>query len=173
MRVACARLLVAPVLVLLATVVGAVQPVHAATWSVPKASNVPTGSTSSLAEFETRLVVAINKARRRHGVRRIRLFDSCADRMAEGWGDRIARTGRFEHRNQMRVVRRCRANWAGETLIRGSALTPEVVVQAWLDSPGHRVIILNRKAIRAGVAVTRDSQGRMIGVLNVIRKFRR
>lgn len=140
---------------------------QARTWAVPKTA--ATSAPSSLPEFETQLVVEINQARRAHGLRRIAKFDACTDRMAERWGQRIVRTGAFEHRDQHQVIRRCRTSWAGETLIRGAQLTPESMVTAWLDSPGHRVILLNKKAKLAGVAVDMDPQGRLVGVLNVVR----
>lgn len=140
---------------------------QARTWAVPKtqAETAP----ASLPEFETQLMVEINQARQAHGLRRIAKFDSCTDRMAERWGQRIVTTGAFEHRDQQQVIRRCRTSWAGETLIRGSKLTPESMVSAWLDSPGHRVILLNKRAELAGVSVSRDPQGRLVGVLNVVR----
>lgn len=141
---------------------------HAASWQVPTTrSDAPA---SSLDEFEDQLMVEVNRARRANGARRIAKYDGCTDRLAERWGRRIARTGLFEHRNQRQVLRRCRASWAGENLVRGTKMTPEDMVQAWLNSPGHRHILLNGKARLAGVAVTRDSQGRLIGVLNVVRK---
>jgi uncharacterized protein YkwD len=153
----------AVVLSLLGTSAGA----QAATWEVPVVSTeVPP---LSLDEFEDQLMVEINQARRANDRRRIGVYDSCVDRMAEAWGTFLASTGRFEHRDQNEVLRRCNVNWAGENLVRGTGLTPEAMVQAWLDSPGHRVILLNTKARRAGVSVTEDGQGRLVGVLNVVR----
>ena len=55
-------------------------------------------------------------------------------------------------------------------MIRGVGLTPASMVKAWLDSPGHRAILLNTKAKFAGVAVTQNAKGEMFGVLNVTRK---
>lgn len=140
---------------------------QARTWAVPK--TVATSAPTSLRDFETQLMVEINEARKDHGLRRISKFDGCTDRMAESWGRRIVRTGAFEHRNQHQVIRRCRTSWAGETLIRGAGLSPQSMVTAWLDSPGHRVILLSKRAKLAGVAVARDPQGRLVGVLNVVR----
>lgn len=140
---------------------------QARTWAVPK--TVATSAPTSLEEFETQLMVEINEARKTHGLRRIAKFDGCTDRMAESWGRRIARTGAFEHRDQHQVIRRCRTSWAGETLIRGAGLSPQSMVTAWLNSPGHRVILLSKRAKLAGVAVAKDPQGRLVGVLNVVR----
>lgn len=146
---------------------GSAGAAQAATWDVPTTRT--DGPAANLDEFEDQLMVEINRVRRAHDRRRIGVYDTCADRMAEVWGTHLAVTGLFEHRNQTQVLRRCDVTWAGENLIRGTALTPEVMVQAWLDSPGHRVILLNGKAKRAGVSVTQDPQGRLVGVLNVVR----
>ena len=140
---------------------------QAATWEVPVVSTA--AAPGSLDEFEDQLMVEINKARRANGVRRIGLYDGCTDRMAEQWGTHLASTGLFEHRDQRQVLRRCDVTWAGENLIRGTGLTPAAMVQAWLDSPGHRVILLHENARRSGVSVTSDAQGRLVGVLNVVR----
>ena len=122
-----------------------------------------------MVQFEDRLMVEINKVRQSGGLRRIR-HDGCVDRLAEGWSRRIVRTGVLEHRNQGQVLRACNTVWAGENLVRGAGLSPRAMVQAWLDSPGHRTILLHRKAKNAGVAVSRDRTGRLVGVLNVARR---
>lgn len=155
-------------LVSVAAVLTVTSPSHAASWPVPTTrSDAPR---ASLDAFEDRLMIEINKARRANGARRIPTYDPCTDRLAERWGRRIARTGAFEHRDQRQVLKLCGASWAGENLVRGSGMTPKAMVRAWLDSPGHRHILLHGKARQAGVAVVRDPQGRLIGVLNVIRK---
>lgn len=143
---------------------------QATTWPVPSALdsaknvNELTGD-----DLETALMVEINKARAANGLRKIWNFDVCTDALAERWGDRIARTGLFEHRDQNEVIRKCNNSWAGETLVRGAGLTPAAMVDLWLDSPGHREILLSPRARRAGVAITKDPQGRMIGVVNLVR----
>ncbi|MCD6638612.1 MAG: CAP domain-containing protein [Nocardioides sp.] len=139
----------------------------AATWAVPTTRTEQTAT--NLDEYENQLMVEINRARQVRGIRRIARFDQCVDRLSERWGRRIARTGIFAHRDQQQVISECRVSWAGENLVRGSMLAPEDMVQAWLNSPGHRKILLSRRARRAGVAVKRDAQGRYIGVLNVVR----
>lgn len=153
-------------LVAVLALLGSTSAAQAATWDVPTRTD---GPAANLDEFEDQLMVEINRVRRIHDRRRIGVYDTCADRMAELWGSHLAATGAFEHRDQTQVLRRCDVTWAGENLIRGTGLTPEVMVRAWLDSPGHRVILLNTKAKRAGVSVTQDAQGRLVGVLNVVR----
>lgn len=160
-----AAVLLVPLLALL-TLIGPTG-AAASTWSVPTTRS--DGSASSMAEYEDQLMVEINRTREANGQARIRVYDRCADRLAEQWGAYLARTGRFEHRDQHQVLRRCDVTWAGENLIRGTGLSPEAMVGAWLASPGHREIMLSPRARRAGVSVTRDSAGRLIGVLNVVR----
>ena len=146
---------------------------HASTWAVPTGA-VPAvtladiGQLSS-AELEDALMVRINAARASHGLQRIWSFDACTDRLAEKWGSRIARTGVLEHRDQHKVVRRCHVSWAGEALVRGEALTPDVMVDLWLASPSHREILLSPRARRAGVAIAQDAEGRTVGVVNLVR----
>ena len=136
-------------------------------WSRLGSTYDPADLTNS--ELEDALMVRINQARATNGLRKIWNFDVCTDRLAEQWGQRIARTGLFEHRNQRQVIRKCNKSWAGETLVRGTGLSPEKMVELWLDSPGHREILLSPRASRAGVAIAEDRQGRPIGVVNLVR----
>lgn len=140
------------------------------TWAVPAQAAVKDVAELSNSDLEDAVMVAINQARAENGLRKIWSFDVCTDALAEQWGERIARTGRFEHRDQGEVVRRCDTSWAGETLVRGTDLTPTAMVELWLDSPGHRQILLSPRARRAGVAITVDPQGRTIGVVNLVRQ---
>jgi uncharacterized protein YkwD len=142
---------------------------QAATWPVPAAASVKDTSALTGNDVDSALMVEINKARADHGLRKVWNFDACTDKLAEAWGARIARTGVFEHRDQNQVIRKCNNQWAGETLVRGTGLTPKAMVALWLDSPGHREILLSPRARRAGVAITKDSQGRVIGVVNLVR----
>lgn len=141
----------------------------ARTWPVPTTVSVKDVEEASSSDLEDALMVQINEARAAHGLRKIWSFDGCTDQLAEQWGERIARTGRFEHRDQGEVIRRCDNTWAGETLVRGTGLSPTVMVELWLDSPGHREILLSPRARRAGVAITQDGRGRTIGVVNLVR----
>lgn len=143
---------------------------EARTWSVPRAVSTTDPADLTNGELEDALIVRINDARAANGLRKIWKFDVCTDRLAERWGERIARTGAFEHRDQREVIRTCNKSWAGETLVRGTGLSPERMVQLWLDSPGHREILLSPRARRAGVAITSDGQGRTIGVVNLVRQ---
>lgn len=142
---------------------------EAKTWSVPTTIAVKDASLQSNDDLESTLMVEINAARAAQGLRKIWNFDVCTDVLAEQWGARIARTGIFEHRDQDEVIRKCNNSWAGETLVRGVGLNPKDMVDLWLNSPGHREILLSPRARRAGVAIIQDPQGRTIGVVNLVR----
>ncbi len=142
---------------------------EAKTWSVPVKSAAKDAGKLNNNALEDALMVEINAARAKNGLRKIWNFDVCTDQLAEQWGSRIARTGRFEHRDQNEVIRRCNNSWAGETLVRGVGLKPQDMVELWLNSPGHREILLSPRARRAGVAILEDPQGRTIGVVNLVR----
>jgi uncharacterized protein YkwD len=160
---------VAAVLVSVPTAAEAKGQAKGQTWSVPTSVAVKDSNGLSNDDLENTLMVEINQARTAHGLRKIWNFDVCTDALAEQWGARIARTGEFVHRDQNEVIRKCDNSWAGETLVRGTNLSPEDMVELWLDSPGHREILLSPRARRAGVAITQDAQGRTIGVVNLVR----
>jgi uncharacterized protein YkwD len=140
-------------------------PATAKTWLAPSA-DPDVDPLQDLDEFENRILVKINRARARHDLKKIRLFESCVDGKSEGWAQRIKRTGKFVHRDQMKVINGCDLAWTGETLVRGVGLTPRYAVRAWLDSPSHRAVIMKPRARWAGIAVRVDGEGRTIGVLN-------
>lgn len=143
----------------------------AAPESVPQSARQGTGAASGLATdaSEDALLARINATRAGEGLPAIRSLDVCTDALAEKWGEHIARTGRLEHRDQRQVIRRCDGSWAGETLVRGTDLTPDDMLALWMDSPGHREILMSPRARRAGIAITTDGQGRTIGVVNLVR----
>ncbi len=163
----------APLLIAAVALIGLPGSAQASTWPVPttvdRAAIVLTTPALSVEDFETNVMVTINNTRVSNGLRPVPFFDKCTDQLSERWGNRISRTGLFEHRDQRKVIRRCSTSWAGEALIRGEQLTPESMVQAWMDSPPHRAILMSPRAKRAGIAVVEDSEGRLIGVLNLVR----
>ncbi|MBB6625893.1 CAP domain-containing protein [Nocardioides sp. KIGAM211] len=134
-------------------------------WKVP-APDTSLDPLTHLTEYENRVVIGINKARKAHDLTPVRYFSSCVDHFSESWARHLADTGLFEHRNQNKILRKCNLSWVGETLVRGTLITPGQMVKAWMHSPEHRVIILKKRANRAGVGVRLDSQGRFVGVLN-------
>ncbi|MGH3348805.1 MAG: CAP domain-containing protein [Nocardioides sp.] len=140
-------------------------PAEAKTWVGP-AADLEVDPLADLEEFENRVLAGINDARVAAGLKPVRLFQSCVDGYSERWARHIKKTGVFAHRNQVTVLNGCELAWTGEALVRGIGLTPELAVDAWLDSPPHRAVIMKKRARWAGIGVRIDDQGRVIGVLN-------
>lgn len=157
--------LVAATLLATGLLVAAPGAASAKIWKVPP-PDTSLDPLVKLTEYENRVVHLVNKRRKRADLRPVRYFSSCVDRFSERWARHLAETGELVHRNQKKILRRCDLTWVGETIVRGTALTPTGAVRAWMKSPGHRAVLMKPRANRAGVGVRIDSQGRVVGVLN-------
>lgn len=122
---------------------------------------------SALDTYEQRVQRLVNKRRANHGLPRVR-FARCANRVAEQWSRHLSETGLFEHRSMTEVLDRCDARYAGETLGRGT-MGPRKLVRMWMQSPGHRAILLSPKPRRIGVGAAPDDSGRLVVTANFIR----
>ncbi len=148
-------------------VVAAAGPAQASVWRVPKPDHSVNPATHPN-EYANRIVAKVNQARARAGLKQLRVYQTCLDGQAERWAKRLAESGRLEHRNQQRVLDACNLHWTGETLARGAgSLSPGGMVRAWMHSPGHRAVLMKPRATLAGVAIRRDAQGRVVGVVNL------
>lgn len=75
----------------------------------------------------------------------------------------LVRMGRLDHRGSDGSNVGHRASRAGyrwstvaENLARARTSSPRTVVRMWMNSPGHRANLLNRRCTQAGVAHVRD-----------------
>ncbi len=145
---------------LLLALVGALLtsvPAPVAGAAVPTATGKLAMSAMASGRYERRLLHWTNVQRQRHGRRPVRA-NRCADRYAEGWTRHLARTGRFEHRDQRVVMRGCDATAAGEVIARGH-VTPRRMVRMWMGSDGHRAILLSRRFRLIGIGARHTSNG--------------
>lgn len=110
--------------------------------------------------YEQRVRRQINKQRRAHGLRPLR-FEACTDRVAENWGSFLAKTLGFFHQSLDVLFDRCNVTYAGETLAKGP-VAPGQMVQLWMNSPGHRAILLSPSPRRIGVGAYPDVQGNWV-----------
>ena len=139
----------------------AAQPATAATL-------VMTGSGSLSSDtYERRVQRQVNIRRANHGLRKLRFAD-CPDGTAERWSRYLAANDAFFHQSMTSVLDKCSAQYAGETLGRGS-MTPHKLVRMWMESPAHRDILLSKKSRRLGVGASRDDFGRWVVAANFIR----
>jgi uncharacterized protein YkwD len=125
--------------------------------------------TMTSATYEHRLLRWTNVQRRRHGLREVRP-DACADQYAETWTRRLVRSGgELVHRDQSVVLEGCKATAAGEVLARGQ-VSPRRMVRMWMNSPGHRAILLSRTYRRIGLGAQRMRDGSWLATGNYLRR---
>jgi uncharacterized protein YkwD len=108
-------------------------------------------------DYEHRVVSWINRERAARGLAKV-TAQSCTDYYAERWSRYLGRNLEFFHQDLDPFFSRCRANYAGETLARGAVL-PREIVRLWMESPGHRAILLSKNPRRIGVGAFLDSRG--------------
>lgn len=108
----------------------------------------------------------INRVRARNGLDPVRLHRCLTDNAAQPWARRMARTGDFRHQELSDVQRKCtRFGWMGENIAYGYPDAPSVM-EAWLNSSGHRANILRPQFTHVGIGVKRDASGRRYWVQN-------
>ncbi|HSE10731.1 MAG TPA: CAP domain-containing protein [Nocardioidaceae bacterium] len=129
--------------------------------------SLATARASAAETYERRVQRLVNVRRANHGLSRLRLA-SCADGTAETWSRYLARRNQFFHQSMTTVLNTCNARYAGETLGRG-AMTPRKLVRMWMNSPGHRTILLSKRSRRIGIGATPDAYGRWVVAANFIR----
>ena len=162
-----ARLVLATALTLAVTAgvaLVATLPATAATWA-PRTS-ASFDPQRDLDEFESRILIRVNRARARRGLSKVRVFQSCVDGYSERWSQKLRSSGELVHRDLGAVLDGCDLNWVGENLVSGTALRPRAAVRAWMDSPPHRQVLMKPRAVWAGVGVRVGNDGRTYAVLN-------
>jgi uncharacterized protein YkwD len=162
-RPAARRALVAATTSALALGLSATSLVPSATAAQAQAAMTATAPDT----YEKRVQRLVNVRRANHDLSRLRVA-ACADNVAEDWSYFLAMNGEFFHQSMSDVLDRCDATYAGETLGRG-AMAPRKLVRMWMQSPGHRAVLLSSKARRIGVGATPDSDGRWVVAANFIR----
>jgi uncharacterized protein YkwD len=134
----------------------------------------PALATAPLNNYEKQLVSLINKERSQHGLRQVRVNPALVDAarshssemgqlkyfshdsqdpQGESWSSRICRYG---------YARQGYGYWkAGEDIYWGASLysSPVACVDAWMNSPAHRAVILNKDFRDLGVGAYQTTSG--------------
>ena len=117
--------------------------------------NIPTISSSTTA-YETEVVRIVNQRRAEHGLKPLSQ-DWQLSRVARYKSQDMKDLGYFSHTSptygspfQMMKSFGISYRTAGENIAKGYA-SPEAVVNAWMNSPGHRANILNSTYTHIGV----------------------
>jgi len=109
----------------------------------------------------------VNVVRHQHHLRALTLA-SCTDAVAEHWSAYLAATDSFYHQSMTKIMYKCNAYYAGETLARG-AITPHTLVTMWMHSPPHRAVLMSKAPRRIGVGATPNSRGEWVVAANFMR----
>lgn len=115
-----------------------------------------TTENDSLNEFERGVFELTNQERAKHGLAPLQV-DEPLSKVAREKSRDMAQNRYFDHNSPVHgsPFDMMRANGityrtAGENIAKGQQ-TPEAVVQAWMDSPGHRANILNDSFTHIGI----------------------
>ena len=119
---------------------------------------VAAASTPSLANATTEVRALHNKARKAKKVRQLS-SQSCLQSAALAHAKRQAAQKRMFHQSLKPLLKKCKLRMVGENVAVGQR-TSQAVHTAWMNSPGHKKNILQKKYNRVGIAVVRDSNGR-------------
>ncbi|HET7735615.1 MAG TPA: CAP domain-containing protein [Nocardioidaceae bacterium] len=117
--------------------------------------------------YERKVQYWINQVRLNRGLSKVR-WESCTDTVAERWSSYLARTLEFFHQDLGALIDGCNARYAGETLAKGP-IGPRGIVRAWMNSDGHRAILLSSKPKRIGVGAYADENGYWVVAANFSR----
>lgn len=111
---------------------------------------------------ERTVIRAINRARSSYGLHRL-LANRRLARAADAHTRNMLRSNFFSHGAfSQRVHRYVHFRRIGETIAMTSRCSARTAVRMWLNSPGHRAVLLSRKFRRVGV-------GRRLGRLGTTR----
>ena len=125
--------------------------------------------------METVLLDSINRYRAEQRLEGFR-WSVCLARAARRHSQAMAQLGFFAHRDLAGREPSHRVREAGYGIFIGvgenialGTRSPEETLQAWIDSPAHHELLLDRFLTEAGVGVARGASGRLIWTLNCAR----
>lgn len=108
----------------------------------------------------------VNKVRRNHGRKPLRVTRCLTTKVAQPWARHMADTGDFDHRDLSEVFKICPSlTMVGENIAAGQP-TAKAVMKAWMGSKGHRRNILNKRYRKIGLGLARDADGTPYWVQN-------
>ena len=90
---------------------------------------------------------------------------SCLQATAQRWAEQLATEEELRHQDMADVLDECSGNtYIGENVAYNYSSDGSVMVDMWMDSPGHRANILKPQYTRIGVGVAQAANGAWFGV---------
>ena len=131
--------------------------------AAPIEKNDTTVSSSNLT-YEQKVVELVNVERQKAGLSTLKM-DSAISNVARAKSKDMAVNNYFAHQSPTYgsagdMLRQFGISWSawGENIASGQR-TPEIVVNAWMNSPGHRANILSNNFSKIGVGYVTNSNG--------------
>ena len=131
--------------------------------AAPIEKNDTTVSSSNLT-YEQKVVELVNVERQKAGLSTLKM-DSAISNVARAKSKDMAVNNYFAHQSPTYgsagdMLRQYGISWSawGENIASGQR-TPEIVVNAWMNSPGHRANILSNNFSKIGVGYVTNSNG--------------
>lgn len=105
------------------------------------------------------VLVKVNAQRAKRGLRPLRATACLTRKVAQPWAKHLAETETLVHQDLSPIFTTCPGlSRVGENIAYGYP-TAGAVVKAWMNSPGHRANILNRRFTKIGLGLARSSDG--------------
>lgn len=150
-------------------VVGAVGLATALLLATPTTVGAAPGTAAGLdGSCEGSVLSLISAARAAAGVPALR-EDRSFDEVPRSWSLQMSRSGRLAHNPSYggALTSRVPSMRSGSEIV-GTAVTPQGVHTAFMNSSGHRANILGRSFQRVGVGCARDTRGRIWVTVNFV-----
>lgn len=132
--------------------------------ATPAPAPAPTNTNTSVSSYEQKVVELVNVERQKSGLSALKLDSSMAN-VARMKSKDMADNNYFAHQSPTYgsagdMLSKFGIKWSawGENIASGQK-TPEAVVTAWMNSPGHRANILSTNFGRIGVGYVTNSNG--------------
>jgi len=132
-------------------------------YKAEKIANQPAASVSALTASEKKVVDLTNKERTSRGLKPLKV-DEELSKVAQDKSRDMKVKGYFDHNSptygspfDMMDAYGIKYMAAGENIAMGYG-TPEAVVKAWMNSPGHRANILSDKFTHIGIGFEKEGQ---------------
>jgi len=144
--------------------VEAAQPTEEIKYDYTEQKEQTATAPSSNVNYEERVAQLVNIEREKNGLQPL-AFDSSISNVARAKSKDMADNNYFAHQSPTYgsagdMLRNFGINWSawGENIASGQK-TPEIVVNAWMNSPGHRANILSSNFSKIGVGYVTNSNG--------------
>ena len=128
----------------------------------PAPAPAPVVSAPTTGTYADRVLARTNAERTSRGLRAL-TFSRCADGFADSWAGKLSLAGALSHQALMPILDACNGRSVGENVAYGN-VSPEAMVDMWMNSAGHRANILNPTFTHIGVGDVTTSSGRVYAV---------